>query len=59
MWLTKKSWSILHTFGRAIAVNVDDSGEITEAYPVRAKFRGFADKNNSEGYIKVSQYFKR
>lgn len=53
--LTKKTWKefrdsgflwwinmILHTFGWAIVVDVDDDGE----------------KNNTEGYIKVSQYMK-
>jgi len=69
--VTKKTWKefresgflwwinmILHTFGWAIVVNVDDNGEITDAYPARVKFRGFGEKNNTEGYIKVSQYMK-
>ena len=67
--VNKKSWSefrdngllwwvnmILHTFGWAIVVDINDNGEIAEAYPARVKFRGFADKNNTDGYIKVSQY---
>ena len=49
---------ILHTFGWAIVVDIDDNGEITDAYPARVKFRGFGEKNNTEGYIKVSQYMK-
>ena len=70
--LTKKTWKefresgflwwinmILHTFGWAIVVDVDDNGEITDAYPARVKFRGFGEKNNTEGYIKVSQYMKK
>lgn len=75
--ITRKSWeefrktgmlwwinTILHTFGWAICVEVDDSSKdpehqkITEAYPARVKFRGFGEKNNTEGYIKVSQYMK-
>ena len=66
----KKSWQefrengflwwinmILHTFGWAIVVNIDDAtGEITECYPARVKFRGFAEKNNTEGYQKVSKF---
>lgn len=69
--VTKKTWKefresgflwwinmILHTFGWAIVVDVDDNGEITDAYPARVKFRGFGEKNNIEGYIKVSQYMK-
>ena len=69
--VTKKTWKefresgflwwinmILHTFGWSIVVDVDDNGEITDAYPARVKFRGFGEKNNTEGYIKVSQYMK-
>lgn len=65
----KKSWKefrdsgmlwwinmILHTFGWAIVVDIDDNGEILNCYPARVKFRGFAEKNNTEGYIKVSKY---
>lgn len=50
---------ILHIFGWAIVVNVEDSGEVTEAYPARVKFRGFDEKNNTVGYIKVSEYLKK
>ena len=69
--VTKKTWRefresgflwwinmILHTFGWAIVVDIDDNGEITDACPARVKFRGFGEKNNTEGYIKVSQYMK-
>lgn len=48
---------ILHTFGWAIVVESND-GEITEVYPARTAFRGFSDKDNSRGYIKVSEYMK-
>lgn len=47
---------ILHTFGWAIVTVVDENGEVLEAYPARVKFRGFAEKNNDEGYKKVSQF---
>lgn len=69
--VTKKTWKefresgflwwinmILHTFGWAIVIDIDDNGEITDAYPARVKFRGFDEKNNTEGYIKVNQYMK-
>ena len=49
---------ILHTFGWAICVVVNDDGEITDAYPAKVKFRGFDEKSNTEGYIKVSEYIK-
>lgn len=47
---------ILHTFGWAICVNVEDDGTISDAYPARVKFRGFEAKNNDEGYRKVSKF---
>lgn len=47
---------ILHTFGWSIVVVVEDDGTITDAYPARVKFRGFAEKNNTEGYQNVSKY---
>lgn len=69
--VTKKSWvefrnsgllwwinMILHTFGWAIVVEVDPDGLITDAYPARVKFRGFSEKNNTEGYLKVSKYLE-
>lgn len=55
LWWTNM---ILHTFGWAIFVDVNDSGEIANAYPARVKFRGFSEKSNTEGYIKVSRYIK-
>lgn len=49
---------ILHTFGWAIVVEVEDNGEISNAYPARVKFRGFDEIHSTEGYIKVSEYLK-
>ncbi|MPM21477.1 hypothetical protein SDC9_67921 [bioreactor metagenome] len=70
--VNKKSWEefracgllwwinmILHTFGWAIVVEVDKETEkIIDAYPARVKFRGFDNKSNTEGYIKVSEYLR-
>lgn len=47
----------LHLFGWALVYNFED-GEITEVYPARVKFRGFDEKSNTNGYIKVSEYLK-
>lgn len=68
--INKKSWEefrecgllwwinqTLHMFGWAIVIELDD-GNITNAYPARVKFRGFPEKSNSEGYIRVSKYLK-
>ena len=48
---------ILHTFGWAIVFSIDGD-EIIEVYPARVKFRGFDEKSNDEGYIKVAKYIK-
>ena len=48
---------ILHTFGWAITIKMEDD-KVIDVYPTRVKFRGFGEKNNTEGYIKVSQYMK-
>ena len=70
MTVEKKSWKefrdsgilwwinmILHTFGWAICVEIDD-GKIINAFPARVKYRGFAEEDNTMGYIKVSKYMK-
>ena len=49
---------ILHTFGWAIVVDVENNGTISSAYPARVKFRGFDEKSNNKGYIAVSEYLK-
>jgi len=69
--INKKSWEefrnsgmlwwinmILHTFGWAITYGFDGDGNISEVYPARVKFRGFGEQNNTDGYIKVSQFMK-
>lgn len=48
--------TLLHTFGWAIIYEFDDSKKISNVYPARVKFRGFDEKSNTEGYIKVSKY---
>lgn len=70
--ITKKSWKefrdsgllwwinmILHTFGWSIAFDIQDDGTISNVYPCRVKFRGFDEKSNTEGYIKVSEYLEK
>jgi len=47
--------TFLHVFGWAICISVKD-GVVTDAYPARVKFRGFDEKNNTEMYIKLSEY---
>lgn len=71
--VTKKTWEefrksgflwwinmLLHTFGWAIVFEMSESNpnEIVEVYPARVRYRGFSEKNNTEGYIQVSEYMK-
>ena len=69
--IEKKSWKefrdsgflwwinmILHTFGWAIVYESDENQEISSVYPARVKFRGFNEKSNTDGYIKVSKYMQ-
>lgn len=48
---------ILHTFGWAIVIEIEKE-EIVRVYPARVKYRGFGEKQNKEGYTKVSEYIK-
>ncbi len=48
---------ILHTLGWSIIAEIKNN-EVVRVYPARVKFRGFTEKNNTEGYIKVSQFMK-
>lgn len=70
--IDKKSWSefrtsgmfwfintILHAFGWAIVLDIDDNGEVTGCYPARVKFRGFSEEVNTKGYIALSEYLKK
>lgn len=49
---------ILHTFGWSLVCEINDDGEILNVYPARVKFRGFDEKSNTNGYIKVSKFMK-
>lgn len=49
---------ILHTFGWAIVYQYDKNKKLLWVHPERVRFRGFSEKVNSEGYIKVSEYLK-
>lgn len=68
--VTKKTWEefresgmlwwinrILHTFGWAIVVDIEDE-KVISAYPARVKFRGFGEGSETLGFIKVSKYLK-
>lgn len=50
--------NLLHTFGWAIIIELDDAGYLTDCYPARVKYRGFTTKSNMAGFEKVSRYMK-
>jgi len=48
---------ILHIFGWAIVFQIDnETNKIIDVYPARVKFRGFAEKNTTDAYIKLTKY---
>lgn len=49
--------SVLHLFGYAIVLEVENK-KVVNAYPARVKFRGFAQKNNTDGYRHITKYLK-
>jgi hypothetical protein len=70
--IDKKTWSefktsgmlwfintILHAFGWAIVLDINDNDEVTECFPARVKFRGFNEEVNTKGYIALSEYLKK
>jgi hypothetical protein len=69
--VTKKSWnefretglfvfinSILHAFGWAIVVEVDESGDVKNCYPARVKYRGFTESDTEESHKRIGNYLK-
>ena len=51
--------TILHVFGWAIVVNVNDNSNIIDCFPARVKFRGFDVETNTNGYIALSEFLKQ
>jgi hypothetical protein len=69
--VTKKSWqefrdtglfmfvnTILHAFGWALVVDLNEEKEIVECYPARVKFRGFGTLHQGEMHKKIGAYLK-
>jgi hypothetical protein len=49
---------ILHLFGWAIVLQVENDGTISDAYPARCKFRGFEPGCETRNFKKLSSYLK-
>lgn len=47
---------ILHAFGWAFVIEVDENNEVTKCYPARVKFRGFDEQSTSEEHEKIANY---
>ena len=50
--------SILHAFGWAIVVSLNEKNEVIDCYPARVRFRGFSNDVNSRGYLNIAKYIK-
>jgi hypothetical protein len=58
---TKLLWWVnrtLHLFGWAIVIDIDEDGNVTDAYPARVKFRGFESTSEESGFKGLSKYLK-
>lgn len=53
LWFVNR---ILHTFGWAIVLSVEEDGTVSSAYPARVKFRGFDEKTETDGFTKVTRF---
>lgn len=71
-WVTKRTWddfrstgllffinSILHVFGWAFVVEVDEAGKVTNTYPARVKYRGFDETTQTEEHIRIAGYLSQ
>lgn len=56
---TKLLWwinRILHTFGWAIVVEINDLGLVSDVYPARVSFRGFSLESEEQGFIGLTSH---
>ena len=49
----------LHLFGWSIVMSFDDKGKLVEVYPAKVKFRGFDEKTEENGYIRLTNYLNK
>jgi len=55
LWWVNRS---LHLLGWAICLDVDESGNVIDAYPSRVKFRGFDQDSESKNFIILSEHIR-
>ena len=56
LWWTNR---VLHLFGWAIVVELDDKNKIIDVYPSKVKFRGFSPEAETRGFRKLTKYIQR
>ena len=47
--------TFLHIFGWVLVLEMDDTGNITEAYPARTSWRGFSEDAMDKAYKRVTK----
>ena len=47
---------ILHTFGWAITMTLDEEENVIDVYPSRTKYRGFPEESNTKGYKDITNH---
>tara|TARA_R110000850_G_scaffold149536_2_gene271920 strand:- start:122 stop:367 length:246 start_codon:yes stop_codon:yes gene_type:complete len=55
LWVVNRT---LHLFGWSIVIEMDGE-DFVSVYPARVKFRGFSEKTEADGFIKVSEYLEK
>lgn len=51
--------SILHAFGWAIVVELDEAGNVTKSFPARVRFRGFDEASTTEAHERIASYLAK
>tara|TARA_R110000782_G_scaffold65882_1_gene133942 strand:+ start:833 stop:1078 length:246 start_codon:yes stop_codon:yes gene_type:complete len=55
LWVVNRT---LHLFGWSIVIEMDGE-DFVSVYPARVTFRGFSEKTETDGFIKVSEYLEK
>lgn len=50
--------AILHVFGYALYIVLNENNNVQSAYPARCSFRGFDEKSNTEMYYRLGKYIE-
>lgn len=48
---------LLHTFGWALVYEMEKD-KVKRVYPARVEYRGFSEKDNTKGYMMISEYMR-